>query len=136
MMDALMDSRPTERSRDEGHRLAALRALQVLDTGPEPVFDAIVASAAQVCGTPVALISLIDADRQWFKARLGMETPRETPRDVAFCDHAIRGDGLFEVPDAIADERFRANPMVTGRLGVRLGLDRDQQLLVARVGRV
>jgi len=104
---------------DEDRRLAVLHALQVLDTEPEPVFDAIVASAAQVCGVPQALISLIDHERQWFKASVGMAGQDQTPRDIAFCDHTIRNDCLLQVPDATADARFRANPMVTGDTHLR-----------------
>ncbi|MGN6528175.1 MAG: PAS domain-containing protein [Burkholderiaceae bacterium] len=102
----------------EARRLEVLRELGVLDTLPEPVFDAIVASAARACGVPMATISLIDLNRQWFKARIGLEA-LETPREVAFCDHAIRSDHLMEVPDATRDERFAANPLVTGHPDVR-----------------
>ncbi len=104
---------------DEARRLRALRDLGVLDTRPELVFDAIIASAAQTCGVPVALISLIDAQRQWFKANIGLAGVAETPRDVAFCDHAIRDDALLEVPDATLDARFAGNPLVTGDPGIR-----------------
>ncbi len=93
--------------------------LAVLDTGPEPVFDALVRIAAAVCGTPIALISLIDESRQWFKANEGLAGVHETPREIAFCDHAIRGDELFEVRDATQDPRFRANPLVTGEPNIR-----------------
>jgi len=103
----------------EARRLAALQSLQVLDTLPEPVFDAIAASAAQVCEVPIALISLVDAERQWFKANVGLEAAGETPRDLAFCDHAIRGDTPLEVPDATRDPRFAANPLVTGEPDIR-----------------
>ena len=103
----------------EARRLASLQSLAVLDTLPEPVFDAIAASAARICGVPIALISLIDVRRQWFKANVGLPRPSETPREVAFCDHAIRGDALFEVPDATRDERFADNPLVTGDPDIR-----------------
>ena len=82
----------------EARRIAALRSLGVLDTLPEPAFDAVTATAAQLCGAPIALISLVDAQRQWFKSNVGLPGTPETPRDVAFCDHAIRDDALFEVP--------------------------------------
>ena len=75
----------------ERRRLARLRMLAVLDTDPEPVFDALVRIAAAVCGTPIALISLVDEDRQWFKANEGLAGVHQTPREIAFCDHAIRG---------------------------------------------
>jgi PAS domain S-box-containing protein len=104
---------------DESRRLAALHDLGVLDSLPEPVFDAIIASAAQVCGVPIALISLVDAQRQWFKANIGLPGVEETPRDVAFCDHAIRDSALFEVPDATLDARFAHNPLVTGKPDIR-----------------
>ena len=75
---------------EESRRLAALRALGVLDTLPEAAFDTITATAAQLCGVPIALISLVDAQRQWFKSSFGLPGAWETPREVAFCDHAIR----------------------------------------------
>ncbi len=104
---------------EEARRLAALRELGVLDTLPESAFDTITATAAQLCGVPIALISLVDAHRQWFKSSFGMPGANETSRDVAFCDHAIRDDALFEVPDATSDPRFRDNPFVTGEPDVR-----------------
>ena len=103
---------------DEAVRLDALRSFAVLDTPPEPGFDDLTRLAAHVCGTPVALVSLIDTCRQWFKSRHGLDAA-ETPRDIAFCSHAILDDGLFEVPDAAADERFRENPLVTGEPRIR-----------------
>ena len=104
---------------DEARRLAALHALGVLDTLPEPAFDTITRTAAQLCGVPIALISLIDAQRQWFKSNVGLSGVAETPRDVAFCDHAIRDSALFEVADATLDERFAANPLVSGDPDIR-----------------
>ena len=103
----------------EGRRVAALRELGVLDTLPEAAFDTITASAAQLCGVPIALISLVDAQRQWFKSNFGLPGATETPREVAFCDHAIRDDALLEVPDATRDPRFAQNPYVTGDPDVR-----------------
>ena len=103
----------------EARRLAALRELGVLDTLAEPAFDTITRTAAQLCGVPIALISLIDAQRQWFKSKLGLPGVEETPRDVAFCDHAIRDDSLFEVSDATLDPRFATNPLVTGDPDIR-----------------
>jgi PAS domain S-box-containing protein len=103
----------------ETRRLAALRELGVLDTLAEPAFDTITRTAAQVCGVPIALISLIDAQRQWFKSNIGLPGVDETPRDVAFCDHAIRDAELFEVADATQDERFATNPLVTGNPDIR-----------------
>jgi PAS domain S-box-containing protein len=104
---------------EEARRLAALRELGVLDTLPESAFDTITATAAQLCGVPIALISLVDAHRQWFKSNLGMQGASETPRDVAFCDHAIRSEALFEVPDATRDPRFADNLLVTGEPDIR-----------------
>jgi diguanylate cyclase (GGDEF)-like protein/PAS domain S-box-containing protein len=104
---------------DEAERLAALRALEILDSAPEPAFDALVRAASLVCGAPIALISLIDADRQWFKANLGLPGVTETPRDLAFCAHAILGDDILEVADAAVDPRFADNPLVTGNPDIR-----------------
>jgi PAS domain S-box-containing protein len=112
-------SEPPSGLDEEARRLAALQALEVLDTPPEPVFDAIAASAAEACAAPVALVCLIDARRQWFKAAVGLSGASGTPREFAFCDHAIRGPALFEVADASADPRFAGNPFVTGAPGLR-----------------
>jgi PAS domain S-box-containing protein len=103
---------------DEASRLEALRRYAILDTLPEQALDDLTALAAQICGTPMATISLIDEDRQWFKASVGMEM-MEIPRDVSFCSHALQQSGLFIVPDATQDKRFWDNPLVTGEPGVR-----------------
>ena len=103
---------------DETARLAALRKYKILDTRPEQQFDDLTLLASQLCGTPIALISLVDADRQWFKSKVGLSV-QETARSVAFCAHAIQQPGMFVVPDAHADARFRDNPLVTGDPGVR-----------------
>lgn len=105
-------------SADEAARLDALQQLHVLDTAPEPVFDDLVWTAARLCDTPIALVTLIDADRQWFKARCVVDVS-ETPREVAFCAHTILGPGLMEVPDALEDPRFANNPLVLGAPGIR-----------------
>jgi anti-sigma regulatory factor (Ser/Thr protein kinase) len=102
----------------EAARLDALERYRILDTAPEQAFDDLTMLASQICGTPIALVSLIDARRQWFKSNVGM-TVSETSRDVAFCDHAIRQRGLFIVSDAQADERFVDNPLVTSDPGIR-----------------
>lgn len=103
----------------ETKRLAALYALQVLDTCPQAELDALVHAASLVCDTPISLISLVDAERQWFKANLGLPGASQTPRDIAFCAHTIRSDDLFEVPDAQLDPRFAENPLVTGQPDIR-----------------
>jgi hypothetical protein len=98
---------------DEAGRLQALREYLVLDTAPEAAFDDITAIAAHICGVPIALVSLVDESRQWFKSKVGLDAC-ETPRDVAFCAHASFDTGLFQVPDASEDPRFGGNPLVTG----------------------
>jgi len=102
----------------EERRLSVLQALRVLDTDSEREFDDIVQIATAVTGTPVALVSLVDRDRQWFKARRGLDVA-ETSRDVSFCAHAILGSSPLVVEDATRDDRFAENPLVTGDLGLR-----------------
>ncbi len=97
---------------NEAARLAALRRYRILDTPPEEAFDRFVRLAARLLGTPAAMISLVDGERQWFKARQGW-TISETPRQHAFCAHAILDEQVLIVEDAMADRRFRANPLVT-----------------------
>ncbi len=99
--------------RNESSRLAALYGLELLDTPPEAGFDDVVAIAKAVTGVETALISLVDAERQWFKARIGLDAA-ETPRAVAFCDYTIREPDVLVTLDATRDARFRDNPLVTG----------------------
>ncbi len=103
---------------DEADRLDALHALHVLDSEGEERFDRLTRMARRLFGVPIALVSLVDANRQWFKSCMGLEV-RETPRDISFCGHAILGDELFVIPDAAADERFADNPLVTGEPRIR-----------------
>ncbi len=102
----------------ETERLAALQVYEVLDTLPEATFDALTEQAAQLCGTPIAVLTLIDERRQWFKSAHGLAM-RETPRDIAFCDHTIRGRDLFVVEDASRHPAFQNNPLVIGEPYVR-----------------
>ncbi len=103
---------------NEKHRLNVLWQYEVLDTVPEEVFDELTELAARICEAPIALISLVDENRQWFKSRHGT-TLTETSRDVSFCAHAIRQSDLFIVPDATADERFANSPLVTSEPHIR-----------------
>jgi diguanylate cyclase (GGDEF)-like protein/PAS domain S-box-containing protein len=104
---------------DESTRLASLVELGILDSAPEREFDALVQAAALVCDAPISLISLIDVNRQWFKANVGLPGVTETPRELAFCAHAILQDGIFEVADARLDPRFEDNGLVTGEPNIR-----------------
>ena len=108
-----------EKQQSEQERLVRLKSYDVLDTLPEQEFDDLVRIAAEICDTPIALISLVDDRRQWFKARLGLEAG-ETPRAVAFCHHAIqRPEEVMVVEDATRDDRFENNPLVTGHPDIR-----------------
>jgi len=103
---------------NEAERLKTLRGYCVLDTEPEAVFDELTQVASRICNTPIALISLVDETRQWFKSRVGLDAA-ETPREMAFCAHALAQSELLEVPDALDDARFATNPLVTGAPNIR-----------------
>lgn len=103
---------------NEEGRLAALNDLQILDTEPEEAFEHIVSLVQSILGVPIAAVSLVDRDRQWFKARRGL-APTETPRNISFCSHAIEQAEPFHIPDARLDSRFADNPLVTGEPGIR-----------------
>lgn len=105
-------------SADEASRLRALDEYRILDTSPEQAFDDITQLASQICGTPIALVSLVDRARQWFKSRVGLLVT-ENSRDVSFCAHAILQKELFIVPDTLNDERFASNPLVTSDPQIR-----------------
>lgn len=99
-------------------RVNKLKELELLDTAPDPIFDSVIELAKQHFDVPIALISLVDADRQWFKAKIGLEV-NETPRNIAFCDHTIKSDKIFVVEDATKDQRFFQNPLVLNTPNIR-----------------
>ena len=103
---------------NESERLEALYKYKILDTSPEKEFDELVELASKICDTPISLVTLLDEDRQWFKAKLGLG-PSETSRDISFCGHAIHGDEVFVIRDAKEDERFADNPLVQDDPNIR-----------------
>lgn len=103
---------------NEAKRLEALQKYNILDTVPEPSFDDITRLASHISNTPVALISLVDRERQWFKSKIGIDI-QETPRDISFCSHAILDPDILVVPDTHEDERFSDNPLVTSEHNIR-----------------
>lgn len=103
---------------DEQDRLEALHSYGILDTEPEMVFNDLAQLASYVCGTPMALVSLLDDERQWLKARVGVDV-REVPREQTFCQYALRASDVFEIPDTRADVLYASNPMVTGAPYIR-----------------
>ena len=105
-------------SSNDAARVAALQRYAILDSEPEQAFDDLTLLASYVCKTPIALISLIDERRQWFKSKVGISAT-ETSRDIAFCSTAIQQHDVFVVPDTLQDERFRSNPLVTSEPNIR-----------------
>jgi len=103
---------------DEEARLKTLRSLNILDTSSEERFDRLTRMAKRMFNVPIALVSLVDENRQWFKSCIGLSV-RETPRDISFCGHAILGKEIFIIPDATKDERFTDNPLVTNEPNIR-----------------
>jgi GAF domain-containing protein len=104
--------------KNERKRLEVLWQYDVLDTVPEQVFDDLTELAARICESPIAMITLVDEKRQWFKSKIGVSLS-ETSRDVSFCGHAILQQELFIVPDATRDERFSSNPLVVAEPKIR-----------------
>jgi diguanylate cyclase (GGDEF)-like protein/PAS domain S-box-containing protein len=105
--------------RNEATRLSVLRALNVLDSAPENLFDELAQTAATLCEAPIALVSLIDENRQWFKSAIGLGHVCEMPRDIAFCAHVVAAGELMEIPNTSQDVRFAGNPLVTGPQNIR-----------------
>ena len=103
---------------NESTRIDTLRSFNILDTSPEERFDRLTRLAKRLFNVPIALVSLVDTDRQWFKSCVGLSVS-ETPRDISFCGHAILGDDVFMVSDTLTDERFYNNPLVTGGPTIR-----------------
>ena len=104
--------------KNENNRLETLRSLEVLDTQAEERFDRLTRMAKRMFGVPIALVSLVDANRQWFKSCIGLSAS-ETSREISFCGHAILGSEVFIIPDTIKDERFADNPLVLNDPNIR-----------------
>lgn len=112
-------TQPAPLPANEEKRLARLKNLMVLDSPAESIFDEITKMASEICGTPIALISLVDEKRQWFKSNVGLAGASETPREIAFCSHTILNDDVMEVSNATLDSRFQNNPLVTSDPNIR-----------------
>jgi GAF domain-containing protein len=104
--------------KDDASRVAALEKYAILDSDPEQTFDDLTLLASFICKTPIAMISLVDEKRQWFKSHVGI-TQTETSRNIAFCSRAIQQSDLFIIPDALEDDRFRDNPLVVSEPHIR-----------------
>jgi len=104
--------------KNEAQRIKVLWQYEILDTVPEEVFDDLTELAARICEAPIAMITLVDENRQWFKSKIGV-TINETSRDISFCGHAIEQSDLFIIPDATLDKRFAKNPLVTSDPKIR-----------------
>ncbi len=123
-----------DRAVHDADRLAVLRGLDVVDTATDPDFDRITGLAAAIIEAPIALVTLVDTDRQWFKSRIGLED-RQTPTDISFCAHAIAaGDDPMVVTDATLDPRFAGNPLVTGKEHIRFYVGAPMIVAGARIG--
>ncbi|WP_238937582.1 GAF domain-containing protein [Pseudoalteromonas sp. S16_S37] len=112
------DMKKPEKPANEPLRIQTLNQLGLLDTEPDPKLDRLTEFVAHVFCVPVALISLVDSERQWFKSKVGLDAC-ETSRDISFCGHAILGPDVFVVPNALKDGRFKDNPLVTGPPHIR-----------------
>ena len=105
--------KPAPLPKNENDRLSSLKELEILDTAIEESYDEITKLASEICETPIALVSLLDETRQWFKSHHGLDA-ESTPRELAFCGHAILEEDIFEIQDSREDDRFHDNPLVTG----------------------
>ena len=109
---------PPKTPKNEARRLEVLWKTELLDTVPEEAFDDLTQLAASICGAPIATLTLVDEDRQWFKSKVGLSI-QETARDISFCGHTILQSRLFIVEDALKDKRFADNPLVTSKPKIR-----------------